>query len=82
MACIGCSMMCFDVLELWKPSWNDSGSIWDHSFFIIFSQTWNTLPQGLAERGAKHSSRETNDGMHENSTTHRNDNKFVHSNLM
>ena len=28
--------MFLDVLELWEPSWNDSGSIWDHSFFIIF----------------------------------------------
>ena len=32
----GCSMMYFDVLELWEPSWNDSGSIWDHSFFHDF----------------------------------------------
>ena len=31
-----CFMMFFDVLELWEPSWNDSGSIWDHSFFHHF----------------------------------------------
>ena len=37
----GCSMMYFDVLELWEPSWNDSGSIWDHSFFHhFFSKFW------------------------------------------
>ena len=32
----GCSMMYFDVLDLWEPSWNDSGSIWDHSFVHHF----------------------------------------------
>ena len=36
----GCSMMYFDVLELWEPSWNDSGSTLDHSFFYDFSQNF------------------------------------------
>ena len=31
-----CFVMFFDILELWEPSWNDSGSIWDHSFFHHF----------------------------------------------
>ena len=32
-----CFMMFFDVLKLWEPSWNDSGSILEHSFFHDFS---------------------------------------------
>ena len=43
----GCSMMYFDVLELWEPSWNDSGSIWDHSFFHDFSQNFRSKMQNL-----------------------------------
>ena len=35
-----CFMMFFDVLELWEPSWNDSGSTLDHSFFHDFSQNF------------------------------------------
>ena len=40
-----CFMMFFDVLELREPSWNDSGSILDHYFFmflvIFFAQNDN-----------------------------------------
>ena len=37
----GCSMMYFDVLDLWEPSWNDPGWILETSFFHDFSQNFD-----------------------------------------
>ena len=36
--------MFFDVLKLQEPSWNDTGRIWDRSFFQHFHQNfWSIM---------------------------------------